>query len=234
MKPLLPAIDAAGLLREAGFALLLRDHRPVEVTDLAAAIGLPAVAAGAAVTTLAATGWLDIDDAGRVVGAAGLSLVTGPHRLTVGDAPFRTWCAYDSLGIAAALRADATLETTCGRCGALISLAFRGGVPERTGPERLWLADGGADLRGSFCTPTVLLCGEEHGAAWPGPRMAAAACSVSPKALDWAVTTGPAAPRQRGACHEQRGRTALLERASRGARARMSTAPSRAAGPARR
>jgi hypothetical protein len=31
MKPLLPAIDAAGVLREAGFALLLRDRRPVEL-----------------------------------------------------------------------------------------------------------------------------------------------------------------------------------------------------------
>jgi Alkylmercury lyase len=166
MKPLLPAVDAAGLLREAGFALLFRDRRPVEVADLAAAIGTEAGAAGAAVTTLAQAGWLDLDDSGRVVGAAGLSLTTGPHRLTIADAPFRTWCAYDSLGIAAALAADAHLETTCGRCGAPINLTFQGGIPERAGPERLWLAEGGADLRGSFCTPTVLLCGADHGAAW--------------------------------------------------------------------
>ncbi len=166
MKPLLPAIDAAGLLREAGFALLIRDREPIEVADLAAAIGIDTGAARAAVITLAEAGWLDLDDAGRVTGAAGLSLATGPHRLTLGNAPFRTWCAYDSLGIAAALAADASVETTCGLCGTPISLAFRGGVPERTGPERLWLAEGGPDLRGSFCTPTVLLCGETHGASW--------------------------------------------------------------------
>ena len=166
MKPLLPAVDAAGLLREAGFALLFRDRGPVEVADLAAAIGIEACAGGAAVTTLAQAGWLDLDDSGRVVGAAGLSLTTGPHHLTLGDAPFRTWCAYDSLGIAAALAADAHVETTCGQCGGPINLAFRGGVPDRAGPERLWLAENGADLRGSFCTPTVLLCGADHGAAW--------------------------------------------------------------------
>ncbi len=166
MKPLLPAIDSAGLLREAGFALLVRDREPIEVADLAAAIGIDTGAARATVITLAAAGWLDLDDAGRVTGAAGLSLATGPHRLTLGDAPFRTWCAYDSLAIAAALAADANVETACGQCGTPISLAFRGGVPERTGPERLWLAEGGADLRGSFCTPTVLLCGEAHGASW--------------------------------------------------------------------
>lgn len=166
MEPLLPALDAAGLLREAGFALLLRDRRPVEVAELATAIGIDAGAAGHVVATLAQAGWLDLDDSGRVVGSAGLSLATGPHHLSLGAAPFRTWCAYDALGIAAALAADAQVETTCGQCGEAISLAFRDGIPERPGPERLWLAEGGADLRGSFCTPTVLLCGEEHGAVW--------------------------------------------------------------------
>lgn len=118
------------------------------------------------VSTLAETGWLDLDASGRVVGAAGLSLSTGPHRLSLGESEFRTWCAYDSLGIAAALGADAVVETACGRCQTPIHLAFRAGVPERRGPERLWLADGGADLRGSFCTPTVLLCSAKHGGAW--------------------------------------------------------------------
>ena len=166
MKPLLPAVDAAGLLREAGFALLLRDREPVKVTDLARAAGMDVGAAGPAVTGLAQAGWLDLDESGRVVGAAGLSLATGPHHLVLGDAPFRTWCAYDSLGIAAALAADARVETACGQCGTPISLAFRGGVPDRSGPERLWLAEGGTDLRGSFCTPTVLLCGKDHAIAW--------------------------------------------------------------------
>ena len=166
MMPLLPAHDAAGLLREAGFALLFGDRRPVELADLAAATGLEIEAARSAASTLAEAGWLDLDGSGHVTGAAGLSLATGPHGLMLGDAAFRTWCAYDSLGIAAALRADALVETACGQCQAPISLAFRGGTPERNGPERLWLAKGGDDLRGSFCTPTVLLCGEEHGLAW--------------------------------------------------------------------
>ena len=85
MKPLLPAIDAAGLLREAGFALLIRDREPIEVADLAEATGIDTGAARAAVIALAEAGWLDLDDAGRVTGAAGLSLATGPHRLTLGD-----------------------------------------------------------------------------------------------------------------------------------------------------
>lgn len=161
----LPAVDAAGLLREAGFALLLRHHRPIELDELAEATGLDVEATQAAVAALAEAGWLDVVD-GRVSGSAGLSLDIGPQRLRLGDASFRTWCAYDALGIAAALAVEAWLETTCGHCGAPIALTFRAGVPNRSGPERLWLAETGQDLRGSFCAPTVLLCGEAHGAAW--------------------------------------------------------------------
>jgi hypothetical protein len=165
-KPLLPAVDAAGRLREVAFARLLLDRRPIEVAELAALMGLRLDVAASAVATLANAGWLDLDESGRVAGAAGLSLVNGPHRLTLDGADFRTWCAYDSLGIAAALAADADINTACGECGTPIALAFHAGVPERGGPEHLWLADGGRDLRGSFCTPTVLLCGDEHAVTW--------------------------------------------------------------------
>ena len=101
-KPLLPAIDAAGQVREVAFALLLRG-RPVSVADLAKAAGLGLDQTSAAVAALATAGWLDLDESGRIAGAAGLSLVAGPHRLTLDSGAFRSWCAYDSLGIAAAL-----------------------------------------------------------------------------------------------------------------------------------
>jgi len=165
-KPLLPAVDAAGQLREVAFALLLRDRRPIETSELAAVTGLRPDAIRDTVGTLAGAGWLDVDEGGRVAGAAGLSLATGPHGLMIDGTPFRTWCAYDSLGIPAALETDARVETTCAVCEAPIDLRVHGGTPERGGPERLWLAEGGADLRGSFCTPTVLVCGDEHGVAW--------------------------------------------------------------------
>jgi len=165
-KPLLPAVDVAGVLREAAFAMLVRDRRPARLGDLARSTGLECAAVRDLTATLAGAGWLDVDEAGRITGAAGLSLATGPHKLTLGETPFRTWCAYDALGIAAALAADALVETACGQCGEPITIQFHGGVPERAGPEWLWLAAGGEDLRGSFCTPTVLLCGDAHGAAW--------------------------------------------------------------------
>jgi alkylmercury lyase len=60
---------------------------------------------------LGAAGWIDRDGDGRVTGSAGLSMKTGPHRLEIDGAAFRTWCAYDSIGIAAALAANAQIET---------------------------------------------------------------------------------------------------------------------------
>jgi hypothetical protein len=165
-KPLLPATDAAGRLREAAFALLVRDRSPLGLDDLARLTGLESEAVRDVTATLAGAGWLDLDESGRVTGAAGLSLATGPHGLTLHGSPFRTWCAYDALGIASALEADALVETVCGQCGTPIRIEFHDGVPDRAGPERLWLAEGGDDLRGSFCTPTVLLCGEAHGVLW--------------------------------------------------------------------
>jgi alkylmercury lyase len=162
----MPTVAAAAPLRAASFALLLRDRRPLEIAELAQAIGIDLVLVRAAATALVQAGWLDLDVAGRVIGAAGLSLTIGPHRLAIGSQHFHTWCAYDALGIAGALAADAQLATACGHCQAPISLVLHDGIPERDGPERLWLADGDGDLRGSFCTPTVLLCGQEHGQAW--------------------------------------------------------------------
>jgi hypothetical protein len=158
-------MDAAERVREVGFALVLRKQRPIDLDELVKATRLDTGVVREAIATLAGAGRIDLVD-DRIGGVAGLSLVTGPHHLTVGEAPFLTWCAYDALGIASALRASAMIETSCGHCGALIVLAFHAGPPKRSRPELLWLADAAEDLRRSFCTPTVLLCGQEHGSAW--------------------------------------------------------------------
>jgi alkylmercury lyase len=185
----LPAIDAHERVREVAFAILLTESRAVTVDELVAASG------GADIATildvLAASGWIDRSDDGRVTGSAGLSISDGPHHLTIGERPFRTWCAYDALGIPAALAASAQVETTCGVCGTAIVIPIIDGKPQRTGPERLWLAAGGDDLRTSFCTPTVLLCGSEHGAAWAAKNnrdgeLLALDAAAERGATDWA------------------------------------------------
>ena len=162
--------DAAVLddqVRHTAFALLVRDGRPVALERLEAS--LPESAARAqtsdAVERLAASGHLDRDPSGAVVGAGGLTLADAPHRLLLRGRDYRTWCAYDAIGIPAALGAEGAISTRCGVCGRAIAVRLPAAADEER-PERLWLAAGGADLRAEFCTPTVLLCSPEHADVW--------------------------------------------------------------------
>src|SRR5438445_10050693 len=116
----LPAADFYERIREAAFALLLAGRRAIAPAEIAAATGAPARGLPAMLDQLAGAGWLDRDEDGRVSGAAGLSLTTGPHRIALEGHDIRTWCAFDSIGIAAALGADATIRTDCAVCGASI------------------------------------------------------------------------------------------------------------------
>jgi hypothetical protein len=163
--PVMSTLPAAHeRVRDLAFALLLTHSRPVLQYELAAASGAGNV--GDILDFLAERGWIDRDDRGNVTGSAGLSLSDGSHHLQIRQRTFRTWCAYDALGIPAALRESAQIQTACGMCAAPISLHISDGRPTRNEPERLWLAAGRGHPRASFCTPTVLLCGPDHGAEW--------------------------------------------------------------------
>lgn len=165
-RPKLAASDLHERVREAAFALLLTEHRAIAPAELAQLVGVSEAGLAPMLDELAVAGWIDRDVEGRVTGSAGLSLAHGPHALTIRGTRFRTWCAYDSLGIAAALESDAVIETACPVCGMAIELAMSRGRPPANRPERLWLAEGGLDLRADFCTPTVLLCSTEHATIW--------------------------------------------------------------------
>ena len=165
-RPGLPAADLHEQIREAAFALLLLERRAISPDEIAAATGGSRAGLTPVLDQLAGAGWIDRDEQGWVTGSAGLSLTTGPHRIAIARTEFQTWCAYDSIGIAAALQTDASIRTECAVCGTEIALDTRAGRPPADRPERLWLASGGTNLRGDFCDPTVLLCSPEHAAVW--------------------------------------------------------------------
>ena len=98
MLATLPGPDES--LRAVAFALMLAHRIPI----------------GGALDALAEAGWLDRDTVGRVTGAAGLGLDHGTHVVTLAGHGFRTWCAYDALGIASALGADADINASANFC----------------------------------------------------------------------------------------------------------------------
>lgn len=162
--------DAAALddqVRHTAFALLVSDGRPLALQQLEASLpeNVGRAQTSDAVERLAASGHLDRDQSGAVVGAGGLTLGDAPHRLLLRGRDYRTWCAYDAIGIPAALGAEGAISTRCGVCGRAIAVRLPAAADEQR-PEPLWLAAGGTDMRAEFCTPTVLLYSPEHADAW--------------------------------------------------------------------
>jgi hypothetical protein len=52
-----------------------------------------------------------------------------PHVVKIGDKSYYANCAWDALGVAAALHRDADIESVCGDCGQPMSFQVRNGRP---------------------------------------------------------------------------------------------------------
>ena len=77
-----------------------------------------------------------------------------------------TWCAYDIVGIAAALGAEAVGRTQCGACGRPIEVVIREGQPE--GQRAVgWLPDEScSNVMAEFCPSALLFCSRAHLDEW--------------------------------------------------------------------
>ena len=75
--------------------------------------------------------------------------VVTQHRVKIGDKQFYANCAWDSFGIAAALHADADIESTCGDCGEVLefqirrnqAIALQSTIAHFAVPSALWWKD---------------------------------------------------------------------------------------------
>src|SRR5438270_4516032 len=107
-------------------------------------------------------GRAEVDEGGWVVGVHGLTLRPTRHRFVHAGRTYRTWCAFDAIGIPAALAIDAEAQTTCPSCDRALEIPIHGGHPEISGVV-LWLPS--ADIRhliADFCATADLYCGREH------------------------------------------------------------------------
>lgn len=110
------------------FQALLRGE-PARVSELPGALGLDPAAVTSAVDRLVELGVVVADpETGRVVGVRGLSVAETDHRLRLAGRQFYAFCAVDAVGIPAALRADARVESRCHHCRVLLTLEVSGGA----------------------------------------------------------------------------------------------------------
>lgn len=164
--PLLGALDEeSAAVRRAGFLALLNGEE-VTASKLADRAGLGTGRAEEALSHLGAIGLVDRSEQGEIHGVAGLSTAPTRHRMVLGGRQHFTWCAFDSVGIPAALDADAEVRTSCGWCGAGIAFSINSGVPPLASALRGWLPTRGTHVRSEFCPAANLFCSLEHLERW--------------------------------------------------------------------
>ncbi|MEP6527195.1 MAG: organomercurial lyase [Nocardioidaceae bacterium] len=164
--PRSPSVD---LVRRAAFNALWEGSAP-PLSTLAAATALEVSHARGVVAQLVAAGIATIegDLAGDplIVGADGVTVRNTPHRLVLRDRAVNTWCAFDAVGIPAAL-GDAVAQTACPTCGVALELVLRKGKPP--GGSRVvgwWPQATEGPVNESFCPTASLFCSRAHLDTW--------------------------------------------------------------------
>lgn len=140
-----------------GFAALWRGDRLRPTTLLPDRGGV-----GEAATALAGRGRAELDDDGRLVGIHGLTLRASRHSFRVAGRTHRTWCAFDAIGIPAALILDANAHTDCPTCHRRLDVRIERGEPKANGAV-LWLpTEAVTNLLTEFCAAADLYCCAAH------------------------------------------------------------------------
>ena len=157
-------------VRRAAFRRLLSGH-PVDLETVADEAGLSTDAALEAVDLIVSVGMAELE-AGMIVGMDGLTTRRTRHGLNLDGVELWTWCAYDIVGIAAALGAEAVGRTQCGACGRSIEVVIREGEPESTAVG--WLPDEScSNVMAEFCPSALLFCSRAHLDEWRTGRATA-------------------------------------------------------------
>jgi alkylmercury lyase len=151
-------------VRRAAFRQLL-SGRPALIETVADEAGLSTDAAREAVDLVVSVGVAEVDD-GTIVGMDGLTTRRTRHGLVLDGIEVWTWCAYDIVGIAAALGADAVGNTRCGECGRPLKVVIRDGDPEGSTAVG-WLPDEScSNVMVEFCPMALLFCSRSHLELW--------------------------------------------------------------------
>jgi hypothetical protein len=137
-----------------GFHALWRGERP----DVSTLTDDPTV-----VARQVASGRLEVDEHGVLVGIHGLVSRPTRHRIEHADGLVYTWCALDAIGIPAALGIDAMAVTSCPTCDTELRVHVHAGAPSASDALRLWLPGGPCDhLVQDFCNHANLFCDVAH------------------------------------------------------------------------
>lgn len=172
-KILEPPSDSQALIRTAAFQLLLKRAKPIEPDVLVQATGIKRHRLVDLLEELDRVGRIRRDEAGRVVGSAGLSVTLDRHEIELAGRRFWTWCAYDILGIFGALEASGRASSPSPD-GSTIHVDFERGRPLKSGAALFRpddeLMDCCSNVYEEWCPNSNLFASAEVAAAWAEQR----------------------------------------------------------------
>lgn len=157
----LDLVDHGDWIAKEAFRALLSDATPLTIPVLTTRLGAPEDAVRVSLTDLAAAGRAELD-ADTLLGLYGLTLKPTQHRLTLRGAVYFTWCAWDSVGIPAALGESALVESQCASCHQSIRLTITDGVPPQLPVVVSWLSERCDSIRDQFCPTINFYCDGMH------------------------------------------------------------------------
>ncbi len=165
--------DSQALIRTAAFRLLLAHARPIEPDELATVTGTRTDRVPALLAELDRAGRIRRDGTGRVVGAAGLSVIPDRHQIEIDGRRFWTWCAYDILGIFGALAANGHAVSPSPD-GATVVVVFEGGRPQNHSAVLFRpdddLLDGCENVYEEWCPNSNLFLSRRQATLWADVR----------------------------------------------------------------
>jgi len=106
---------------------MVRNAKPPSVPETAAALGCSIDEVRAAYERWSQTHALILDESGELWRVAPFSGVPTPFPVKVADKLYYANCAWDALGVPAALHGDAVIESACSCCNEKMTIEVRDG-----------------------------------------------------------------------------------------------------------
>lgn len=168
-------------VRTAAFRAIYRGIRPTPA-QLAGDLGLSIEEVNAAIGSLVQLGLMTLDEAGRVTGSHGISLIPSVHRIVFNVGERFVWCAVDAVGIPAAMGLDAEIESRCFACGHPLTLSIMAGRPygEASMFLRIGIAVGSrtGKVIENVCPMLNFFCSDRHARQWSNGVVGSAVLTI--------------------------------------------------------
>jgi alkylmercury lyase len=148
-------------IAKEAFGILLSEAAALPTATLAERLGADQRLVEQVLHDLSRVGRAEMDG-GRLLGIYGLTLRPTQHCLKLRGSTFFTWCAFDLVGIPAALGESAEVSSECAQCHRVVSFAVTDGEPPDLPIVISWLSERCDSIRDQFCPTVNFYCDQAH------------------------------------------------------------------------